>query len=116
MKRLALTALVFAALASPAHAKTTMDAILANTLTTQGADGATTRWHFNADGTFRMTAPNGQAGTGTYTSDASKFCVTPQGGQQACVAPAPEGKGVGDSWQTKDAGGNAVTVSIVAGR
>lgn len=109
-------AFALAALAGPALAATTMDAILANTLTTQGADGAVVRWTFNADGSYRMTLPNGQTSAGTYAADAQTFCITPAGGQQTCVAPAPEGKGVGDSWQTKDAAGAAVTVAIVAGR
>ena len=109
-------ALALAALwASPASAET-MDAILANTLTTQGADGAVVRWTFNADGTYRMTLPTGQSYGGAYVADAQHFCITPAGGAQSCVAAAPEGKWIGDTWQALDAAGNRVSVAIVAGR
>ena len=114
--RMLSAALALAALwASPARAET-MDVILANTLTTQGADGAVVRWTFNADGTYRMILPDGTSSGGAYAADAQHFCFTPTGGAQSCVAPAPEGKGVGDTWQAKDAAGNAMTVAIVAGR
>ena len=116
MKRVLSAAAILAfALSTPAWGAT-IDAIRANTVTTKAADGALTSWRFNADGTFQMKTPDGKSSGGTYTSDDAHFCFTPQGGQQACVAPAPANKGPGDSWQTKDAQGKDITVAIVPGR
>ncbi|MBI1186014.1 MAG: hypothetical protein GC206_01505 [Alphaproteobacteria bacterium] len=94
----------------------TMEAIFANTLTTKGADGAVTRWRFNRDGTYAMTAPDGSSGTGTFKVDAGGFHFKPDGGEGATVAAPPAGKSVGDSWETAGPDGAAVTVTIVAGR
>jgi hypothetical protein len=113
MKRSLVALLLLAA--APAYGET-MDVVYANTLTTQGADGAVTRWAFNKDGSYRVTLPDGATGEGTYRQDAKQFCITPKGDKESCVAPAPAGKGVGDSWEMKDASGAQVTVKIVAGR
>ncbi len=115
MRKFLLAAVAVLALAAPASAST-MDAILANTLVTQGADGAQSQWKFNADGSYTMTAAGGTTGAGTFTNGADGFCITPNGGERLCVSSPPDGKGVGDSWTTQGADGAAINVSIQAGR
>ena len=77
--------------ASSARAAT-MDAILANTLTTQGADGAVVRWTFNADGTYRMTLPSGQSSGGAYARTRSTSASCTGISARLNVAPLAQGQ------------------------
>jgi len=115
MKRFLLAASLMI-LAAPALADT-LEVMKTNTVTTALTDGAITRWHFNADGTFAMTAPDGTQGGGAYRTTADQLCLTMTGAtEEVCVAAPPADKNVGDTWQTQGADGAAMTVSIVAGR
>jgi hypothetical protein len=73
------------------------------------------RYHFNEDGTFLATAPDGQTQSGRYETTADQICFLGEGDARQC-APLIAGKNVGDTWQQQDANGNEITVSIVAGR
>lgn len=115
MKRLLLIGACAAFVATAAWADT-LEAMRANTVTTQSGHTPPTRWLFNADGTYQMTGANGATVTGVYTSDAEKFCVTPASAERVCLAAIPQNKGPGDSWPVTDPEGNIVTVSIVPGR
>ena len=109
---LAATLAVFAVGAASAG---TMDNMIANSVNLTDSAGVQTHWTFTADGTYHMTGANGASATGTYTSDATHFCMTPAGGQQACHPAMVEGKNVGDTWQVTDPDGKTATLTIVAG-
>lgn len=109
----AFAAVLFAASAAGAS---TIDAITANTLTVVDAAGGTSSYLFNTDGSYTVTLADGSAGSGAWRLNGSRFCFTPAGAEEACVAAPPEGKGPGDSWTTSDPEGSPVTVSIISGR
>ncbi|MDX2237908.1 MAG: hypothetical protein NW203_10130 [Hyphomonadaceae bacterium] len=113
MKTWIAAALLTACLAAPAAAGT-MEAAHANTITSTDASGATLRWHFNADNSYHMAAPDGSHVAGRWALEGGQLCMVPQGGERACV-PFEANKGVGDTWVAQTANG-PVTVSIVAGR
>jgi hypothetical protein len=113
MKAWIMGAALMALAAAPALAGT-VDAFFANTVETT-AQGATTKWHFNQDGTLKATLPDGTAATGAWAMKDGKFCVT-VGAQPESCSPVMEGKGVGDSWEATNSAGQSFTVSIKAGR
>lgn len=94
----------------------TIDAITANTLTATDAAGGTSTYLFNADGSYTVTLADGSAGSGAWRLDGSRFCFTPAGAAEVCVAAPPAGKGPGDSWTAPAPDGSPLTVSIVPGR
>jgi hypothetical protein len=113
IKKLMVSAGLCLALASPALSGAA-DALIGNTVVTT-IDGADTQWIFNADGTFKSTAPNGQAGSGAWTLTGDQLCVMPTGGDKLCTQ-VPAGKAAGDSWQTTNNQGQSFQMSIIAGR
>jgi len=114
MKRLA-AALAFASvLGAGAAFAQTMNAAYNNTVVITYPNGATVRYHFNADNTFGAHTPNGHI-TGTYVIEGSQICLTPAGGQRAC-SPYEANRNVGDSWTQTAADGSAIQVRIDAGR
>ncbi|MFZ4122054.1 MAG: hypothetical protein ACOYKM_10370 [Caulobacterales bacterium] len=116
MKKILAAVLAGAALFGAVAAADTITNSFGNTLTTTGPDGATVRWHFNADGSYAMALPNGASATGTWTQSAERLCVTPSDGSAQQCAPVVSGKGVGDTWTLQNDDGQTITVSIIAGR
>lgn len=79
------------------------------------AGEVTVRYHFNEDGTFAATAPDGATQSGRYEVADGQICFLGEGDAREC-APLVSGKNVGDTWQQLDANGNEITVSLEAGR
>jgi len=75
----------------------------------------TVRYHFNEDGTFVATGPDGSTQSGRYEVTADQVCFLGQGDAREC-APVVSGKNVGDTWQQLDASGNEITITLQAGR
>lgn len=115
MKKVLAAVVMGAALFTGAAFADTLTNAFGNTLTTTGADGATFRWHFNADSTYTVITPDGASVPGTWTREGDNLCVTPAGGAPAQCAPIVDGKAVGDSWTVTTENG-AITVALVAGR
>jgi len=116
MKPFAIGAFAAALFVAGAASAATIDAMTANTLTVTDQAGVTLSYQFNTDGSYTVAMPDGSAGDGVWRVNASQFCFTPTGADEACVAAPPAGKGPGDSWTTADPTGAPVTVSIVSGR
>lgn len=115
MKRLAVVAAVAAMLAAGPVFADTMDNAYTNTIVVTYANGASSRYHFNADNTFALHTPDGQHVAGTYEVTGDQICLTPAGGQRAC-APLAAGKNVGDTWTQTATDGSQITVTLEAGR
>lgn len=113
LKKILVPLAMAAALATPAFAGE-LDAAFGNTVRVTLPSGATVQYHYNADNTFEMVAPDGAHVSGAWALRGDQLCTTPAGGAESCV-PFQPGHGVGDTWTQTDANGS-VTVSIVAGR
>jgi hypothetical protein len=86
-----------------------------NTIVVTTAQGAEVRYHFNADGSYAMTTPDGQTVSGTYAVADDQICMTPAGGEAGC-APYVGDKNVGDTWTQTGADGSEISVTLEAGR
>jgi hypothetical protein len=115
MKKLAM-AVAFVALmgAAPAFADT-MENGYGNTFVVTLGDGAQANYHFDADGTYTATTPDGATQTGRYTATDGQLCFLGEGDASQC-APLVSGKNVGDTWTQLDSQGNEITVTLQAGR
>jgi hypothetical protein len=106
-----------------------MEARFGNTVLAKAADGTTTKFHYEKDGTFtaviEQTGQPQVTAKGKWRQDGDQLCLTSdttfgpfEANKEACVPMT--GDKVGDSWKSKsrDAAGNVVDVdvSIVAGR
>lgn len=115
MKKIAAVLAFGLALSAGAAFADTIQSGYGNTFVVSLPDGTAVRYHFNEDGTFAATAPNGQTQTGRYETTADQICFLGEGDARQC-APLVAGKNVGDTWTQLDASGNTITVSIEAGR
>lgn len=118
MKKLALGLVAAAMLAGAAIAADPMESRYDNTVTLTMADGATTKIHYNKDGTMATVQPDGSKGTGKWAMKDGKLCVTldqgPTAGKESCN-PFVERK-VGDSWEVTLGDGSKAKAALVAGR
>jgi hypothetical protein len=92
----------------------TVNAFYGNTVETV-MDGATTKWHFDADGKVKATLPNGTVAPGSWAMKDGKFCVTVGQAAESCTAVS-DGKNVGDTWTATNSAGQTFSVTIKAGR
>ncbi|MEZ6023967.1 MAG: hypothetical protein R3C16_11260 [Hyphomonadaceae bacterium] len=115
MRKLMAALIVAGAMLAPAASFAgTVENGYGNTFVVTSASGVSLRYHFNEDGTFAVTAPDGQTASGTYTVSGDQLCMT-QNGQEGCVAVQAD-KNVGDSWEQTGADGSPITVTLEAGR
>jgi hypothetical protein len=115
MKKLAAALAFGAVLATGAAFADTMQNGYGNTFVVTTADGAVLRYHFNADNTFVMHAPDGSQVSGAYEVANGQICLTPAGGERGCTAYVGD-KSVGDTWTQAAADGSQITVTLEAGR
>ncbi|OQW55793.1 MAG: hypothetical protein A4S17_05660 [Proteobacteria bacterium HN_bin10] len=113
-KTIAALVLGVSMFASPAVADT-MENAYGNTIVITYPSGASARYHFNADQTFTLIAPDGAQVTGSYEIAGDQICLTPAGGERACTQYVA-GKSVGDSWTQVATDGSQITVTLQAGR
>lgn len=88
----------------------------ANTFVVTEPSGAVLRYHFNADHTFDVAMPDGQAASGTYALANNQICLTFQGRPQPECAEAVTGKNVGETWTQTRSDGSQISVTLQAGR
>ena len=116
MKKLAALVALGAVLCSGVAFADTMQNGVGNTFVVTNAEGATVHYHFNADGGFAASTPDGQqVAAGTYEVTNGQLCITPTGGDRACTAYVGD-KNVGDTWTQTGTDGGAITVTLQAGR
>src|SRR5262249_39256038 len=115
MKKFAVALALGMMAAGAAFAQPMMQNAFGNTIVVTEPSGAVVRYHFNADNTFDLVAPNGQTVAGTYRVDGGQICLTPSGGQEACTEYVGD-KNVGDTWQQRATDGNTITITLQAGR
>jgi hypothetical protein len=115
MKRIvALAAAAALLVAAPAFADTMQNGV-GNTFVVTNAEGATVHYHFNADGGFTASTPDGQqVAAGTYEVTNGQLCITPTGGERGCTAYVGD-KNVGDTWTQNGTDGGPITVTLRAG-
>ncbi len=107
MKKTVSLIFALALAAGGASANDTMEAMVGATVTYAYADGSAVKATYAEDGSYTTDV----AGGGTWTIDGDRLCIKTEAGDEGCTTLA-DGKGVGDSWQGKDAFGNDVTISI----
>lgn len=95
---------------APAAANDTMDVLLqGHQLQVTSASGAIFTVTFSSNGQYQ--ASTGSSGSWTMTDNS--LCTTRVGATTPNCGLLPAGKVLGDSWQTTDGNGNAVTASII---
>lgn len=114
MMRLAAVVAIGALLCAPAALADTIENGYGNTFIVTAGD-TVVRYHFNADGTFAATAPDGSVQSGRYEIANSQICFLGPNDARSC-APLVSGKNVGDTWEQLDANGNQISITLEAGR
>lgn len=99
--------LAFLAMLASAFANDTMDAMIGESVTYTYDDGTSVTAYYADDGTYTTDS----VGSGTWTMDGDELCITTDGGDSGCTTLEP-GHGPGDSWESTDAFGNPVTITI----
>lgn len=115
MKKLAAVLAFGVTIASGAAFADTMENAYGNTIVITYPNGASARYHFNADNTFGIHGSDGSHVMGTYAIEGSQICLTPNGGERACTGYVG-GKNVGDTWTQTATDGSTITVTLEAGR
>ena len=93
-----------------------MQTAYGNTVVVTEPNGTIYRYHFNADRSFDMVAPDGHTVPGTYQIASGQICLTYTGREGAECTEHVTGKNVGDTWTQRGSDGNQITVSLQAGR
>jgi hypothetical protein len=114
MKKAAALVVIAALFAATPVFADTIENGYGNTFVVTAGD-AVVRYHFNADGTFAATAPDGAVQSGRYEIANSQICFLGANDARSC-APLVSGKNVGDTWEQLDANGNTISVTLEAGR
>jgi uncharacterized lipoprotein NlpE involved in copper resistance len=110
-----IAALAFGlAFAGAAHAQS-IDTAFGNTVVVTLSNGAAIRYHFNADNTFTMIAPDGASQAGTWAINGDQLCLTSEAMGQSCSTLEGE-HAVGDTWSATGADGSPVTITLRPGR
>ncbi len=115
MKKFAAMVAFGLALSTGAAFADTMANAFGNTVVVTYPNGAQARYHFNADNTFGIHAPDGSHVHGTYELADGQLCLTPAGGERACAAYVGD-KNVGDTWTQRGLDGTDISVTLEAGR
>lgn len=115
MKRLFLSVVLSAALASPAAADA-IDVLYKNTLTLTDAQGRTTTMVVSEGGRLEQINGSGMWAAGFWTKDGDTFCWTARGESQVCI-PLVADKRVGDTWEILGPSGHGAWVAkLIPGR
>lgn len=115
MKIFAFAAAAAFALCAGAAFADTLENAAGNTVNVTNTEGATVRYHFEADHRYMMMLPDNQMIMGAWSVADGQICLTPAGGEQACTDYVGD-KNVGDSWTQRGVDGSQITVSVSAGR
>ncbi len=107
MKSLIVSIAFAGAMLGSAVANDTMDAMIGAAVVYAYVDGTAVAAKYSADGTYTTDV----AGGGKWSMNGDELCITTDSGEKGCTQLSP-GKAKGDSWEAKDAFGNAVTVTI----
>ena len=115
MKKLAATLTFAVAMGAGAAFADTIQNGYGNTFVVTNGEGVTVRYHFNADGTFAATGPDGSTTSGSYEVADGQLCLTPAGGERGCTAYVGD-KNVGDTWTQSGTDGSEIRVTLESGR
>ncbi len=116
MRTLAVMTAFAAVLAAGAAFADTMQNGVGNTFVVTDSDGTVVHYHFDADGSFTASTPEGeQVAAGAYEVTDSQLCLTPAGGERGCTEYVGD-KNVGDSWTQQGTDGAEIRVTLQAGR
>lgn len=118
--RIAILAAVAVMAAASAAAADPMASAYNNTVTITYPNGAMTKMHIDADGSYVAKAPDGSTAKGSWKIENGSTCFTqtepaPPAGTPANCSPTVERK-VGETWTAPGPNGSTLNVSIVAGR
>lgn len=102
------------ALAGGAHAQS-IDTAFGNTVVVTLQNGASLRYHFNADRSFTLFTPDGQSVAGTWEIAGGQLCMTSEAMGRSCSALEGE-RQVGDTWTAVSGDGSTVTLTLQRGR
>lgn len=102
------------ALAGAAQAQSIENAF-GNTVVVTLANGASLRYHFNADHTFTLFAPDNTSQSGTWEIADSQLCLTSEAMGRSCSALGQD-RQVGDTWTSTGGDGSSVTLTLQRGR
>lgn len=116
MKKFVAALAVGAALFTGAASADTIQNTYGNTIVVTYANGAQARYHFNADGSFAATAPDGSQVAGTFTAQGDQLCLTTAGAQAPQCTTVAADKSVGDTWTQTGSDGSQIGVELRAGR
>jgi len=86
-----------------------------NTVVVTLQNGASLRYHFNADRTFTLHAPDGTAHSGTWEIAGDQLCLTSEAMGRSCSALEGD-RQVGESWTSTSGDGSQVTLTLQRGR
>ncbi len=115
MKKLAAALAFGMALGAGAAFADTITNGYGNTFVVSNAEGTVVRYHFNEDGTFSATLPDGNTMGGAYAVEGDQLCMTPEGGERGCTAYVGD-KSVGDTWTQSATDGGEISITLEAGR
>lgn len=102
------------ALAGAAQAQSIENAF-GNTVVVTLENGASLRYHFNADNTFTLHAPDGTAHNGNWAIEGDQLCLTSEAMGRSC-SPLEGDRQVGDTWTSTSGDGSTVTLTLQRGR
>jgi hypothetical protein len=100
--------------AGAAHAQS-IDNAFGNTVVVTLQNGASLRYHFNADHTFTLFAPDGTSQSGAWEITDGQLCLTSEAMGRSCSTLEGE-RNVGDTWTSTGADGSQVTIMLSRGR
>jgi hypothetical protein len=89
----------------------TLESFFGNTVTATLGDQSTVLL-YNEDGTFA----DGAGATGKWAIEDGNICHVADADSAKSCSPLPEGKAVGDTWETTDEENNVWTISVSQGR
>jgi hypothetical protein len=114
MKKFAAALAFGLALAGAAHAQSIENAF-GNTVVVTLQNGASLRYHFNADHTFTLFAPDNTSQSGTWEITGDQLCLTSAAMGRSCSRLEGD-RNVGDTWTSTGGDGSPVTLTLQRGR
>ncbi len=92
-----------------------IDNAFGNTVVVTLQNGASLRYHFNADRTFTLFAPDNTSQSGTWEITGNQLCLTSEAMGRTCSALEGD-RQVGDTWTSTGGDGSTVTLTLQRGR
>jgi len=110
-----VAALAFGLAFAGAAQAQSIDNAFGNTIVVTLQNGASLRYHFNADRSFTLFTPDGASAAGTWEITGDQLCLTSEAMGRSCSALG-EDRQVGDTWTSTGGDGSPVTITLQRGR